>query len=78
MTSLTVPHCGATQAVSHGVTSSGVAPLDPFVYRDMRWCLRCGRAELFVEVFECAHGRAGVCMGCGKEELVPFSREVAA
>jgi hypothetical protein len=34
--------------------------------------------EVFVEVFECEHGRVGVCLGCGEEKLIPFSREVAA
>lgn len=55
-----------------------LSPLDPDVCRDMRWCLRCGGEQVFVEVFECEHGRFGVCLGCGEEKLIPFSREVAA
>jgi hypothetical protein len=55
-----------------------LAPLDPFLYQRMRWCIRNGGEEVFVEVFECEHGRVGVCLGCGEEKLIPFSREVAA
>lgn len=53
-------------------------PLDPFVCRGMRWCIRNGGEEVFVEVFECEYGRVGVCLGCGEEKLIPFSREVSA
>jgi hypothetical protein len=46
MTLLTVPHCSVTNAVSpDGATSPDVAPLDPSIYRDMRWCIRCGGQE---------------------------------
>jgi hypothetical protein len=79
MTSLTAPHCRSTNAVSpEGSGFPVLAPLDPDVCRDMRWCIRRGGQEVFVEVFECEHGRVGVCLGCGEEKLIPFSREVAA
>jgi hypothetical protein len=55
-------------------SASNFAPLDPFIYRDQRWCGRCGGPQLFVEVFECVCGRVGVCMGCGDERIVPWSR----
>jgi hypothetical protein len=79
MTLLTVPHCSVTNTVSpERGTSSGVAPLDPFLYQRMRFCARCAGEEIFIDVFECEFGRLGVCLGCGKEKLIPFSREVAA
>lgn len=48
--------------------------LDPLIYRDMRWCVNCAGEQVFVEVFECEAGRVGVCMGCGDERVVRFSR----
>jgi hypothetical protein len=54
-----------------------LAALDTDVYRDMRWCSRCAGEQIFVEVFECDAGRVGVCLGCGEEKLIPFTRAVA-
>lgn len=51
-----------------------VTALDPEIYRDMRWCARCAGPELFVEVYEFEGGRLGVCMGCGEERVVGWSR----
>ena len=51
-----------------------VAALDPFVYRDMRWCMNCGGEQLFVEVYECEAGRVGVCFGCGEERVERWTR----
>jgi hypothetical protein len=53
-----------------------LALLDTDVYRDMRQCINCGGPEVFVEVFECEAGRVGVCLGCGEERIIPFSRAV--
>lgn len=53
------------------------AALDSSVYRDMRWCPNCGGEQVFVEVYEFESGRMGVCLGCGDERVVRFSREVA-
>lgn len=57
------------------VTGGGIAALDPFVYRDMRWCAKCGREEQFCEMLEGSAGRGGVCLGCGDERVVAFGRE---
>ena len=51
-----------------------ITALDPFVYRDMRWCMRCGGEQLFVEVYECKAGRVGVCFGCGEERVERWTR----
>jgi hypothetical protein len=53
-----------------------IAALDPFLYRDMRWCTRCGGEQVFVPMFECEFGRVGVCMGCGEEKLQRFTRAI--
>jgi hypothetical protein len=53
------------------------AALDSDVYRDMRWCIDCGGEQVFVEVFEFEGGRVGVCLGCGSERVIRFSRMVA-
>lgn len=76
MTSLTERFPAAqTKTVSReGSGVSPAAPLDPFVHRDTRWCADCGGPQLFVEVFECEAGRVGVCMGCGEERVIRFTR----
>jgi hypothetical protein len=43
-------------------------------YQDMRWCIHCAGEQIFIPVFECEAGRVGVCLGCGDEHLVPFTR----
>jgi hypothetical protein len=65
-----------------GETAVATAPavleaLDSEIYRDMRWCANCGGERIFVEVYEFEAGRVGVCLGCGDERVVRFSREVA-
>lgn len=54
------------------------ASLDPFLYQQMRWCVNCGGEQVFVEVFETEFGRVGVCLGCGEEKLVRFTRTMEA
>jgi hypothetical protein len=54
-----------------------LALLDSDVYRDPRWCANCGGKQTFVEVFETDFGRVGVCLGCGEEKVIQFSRTVA-
>lgn len=85
MTSLSVPHPPARQGLQSLGANEGsgfpvVASLDPFLYQRMRWCIRCGGEQIFVEVFECESARLGYCMGCGKEGVIPWTRtmEVAA
>ena len=65
-----------------GAGGEGIAPavldvLDQDVYRDMRWCPNCAGEKVFVEVYEFESGRVGVCLGCGEERVVRFSRMVA-
>ena len=76
MTSLTERFPAAQpQSVSpEGSATAGIAPLDSNIYRDMRWCARCAGEQLFIEVFACDAGRLGVCMGCGEEKFVGWSR----
>jgi len=52
----------------------GIAVLDSDKYRDMRWCVNCGGEQVFVEVYEFELGRVGVCLGCGEERVVLFTR----
>jgi hypothetical protein len=54
----------------------GLAALDSGIYRDMRWCAQCGGEKIFMEVFEFDSGRVGVCLGCGEEKFVAFTRTV--
>lgn len=74
MTSLTNPRAHASTVSAGGSGLPRIASLDPFVYRDMRWCARCGGEQLFVPCFEVEAGRVGVCMGCGEEKLVAWTR----
>lgn len=53
---------------------SGIAVLDSDKYRDMRWCANCAGEQVFVEVYEFEGGRVGVCLGCGEERVVLFTR----
>jgi hypothetical protein len=57
-----------------GGSEDGTAVLDSDKYRDMRWCANCAGEQVFVEVFEFESGRVGVCLGCGQERVIPFSR----
>ena len=59
------------------VSALNLSALNADVYRDMRWCPDCGGKQVFVEVFEFEGGRVGVCLGCGEERVVRFSRMVA-
>jgi hypothetical protein len=54
-----------------------LAVLDSSVCRDMRWCAKCGGEQVFVEVYEFADGRVGVCLGCGDERIERFTRTTA-
>lgn len=47
------------------------------VHQDMSDCWKCGGARIFIVVFEFENGRAGYCVGCGEERVLPFSRTVA-
>ena len=57
-----------------GVFRGSVAVLDSSIYRDMRWCVGCAGEQVFLEVYEFSGGRVGVCLGCGEEKLIPFTR----
>lgn len=56
----------------------GVAVLELGLYQRHYFCARCGGQQLFMEVFECEAGRLGVCLGCGEEKLIAFSRTTEA
>jgi len=87
MTILTWPTESAPNPPSVGREDGGaggeaIAPavldvLDQDVYRDMRWCPNCAGEKVFVEVYEFESGRMGVCLGCGEERVVRFTRMVA-
>lgn len=63
---------------SLGGSVSAVASLDPFVYREMRWCEACEADEEFWTLAEFVAGRIGMCLGCGDEKVIPFSRVTEA
>jgi len=48
--------------------------LDPLVYQDQSWCKKCRMEQTFVAVFEFAGGRLGYFLGCGHEDVIPFTR----
>lgn len=54
-----------------------VSPIEPDRYQDMRWCADCAGEKISLTVFECEAGRVVVCLGCGEEKLVPFTRVTA-
>jgi hypothetical protein len=71
----TSPSVGKCVGENEGGDVRGcVAVLDPWVYRDMRWCATCEDFREYVELFEWAEGRLGVCLGCGEERVIPLTR----
>ena len=74
MTSLPDPIVNPHSAGSRGGSECGLASLDPFVYREMRWCSECEAEEEFWTLAEFVAGRIGVCLGCGSRRVIPFSR----
>ena len=54
-----------------------ISALDPLLYQDMRWCANCGGEKVSLPIFEFDGGRLVVCLGCGEEKVVPFSRAVS-
>ena len=71
----------AGEAIAHAVPEvslhDSLRELDSEIYRDMRWCPNCAGEKVFVEVYEFESGRVGVCLGCGEERVVRFTRMVA-
>jgi hypothetical protein len=63
-----------------GDIPGGVVParLDSSIYQDQRWCANCGGARIFVDVYETDFGRVRICLGCGEENVVRFSRTTEA
>jgi hypothetical protein len=57
--------------------ASQLAPLDAWLYQDMRWCAHCGGEQVFLPVFEFEGGRVGLCLGCGDERVIWFTRTTA-
>lgn len=73
MTLLTAsPPCSV--GAEGGCARPGMAVLDSDICRDMRWCVNCAGEQIFVEVYEFEGGRLGVCLGCGDERVMLFSR----
>ena len=74
MTSLT------DQSPQNPVSSEGsaihyaVAPLDSSIYRETVFCPVCECEEEFRTMLEFVSGRIGVCLGCGDERVVGFTR----
>lgn len=56
------------------IAESPIVALDPLLYQDMRWCPNCGGEQVFVEVYEFDGGRLGICLGCGEERVVLWTR----
>ena len=54
--------------------SVSAPPIDPTIYSEPRWCSDCGGRRMFEVVYECEVGRVGVCLGCGEEKLVRWTR----
>lgn len=50
------------------------ARLDPCKYQDMHWCSDCGGPRIVISVFEIESGRFALCLGCGGEKFLPFTR----
>ena len=63
-----------TNELGSGHQGMPLSVLDSAVYQESRWCPNCAGDVIFVPVYECEAGRVGVCLGCGEEKLVPFSR----
>jgi hypothetical protein len=87
MTSLGVPHppeAPGRDSLSREESGSSLGRdaratlLDPFVYRDTRWCANCGGPQMFIQCFECEAGRVGFCFGCNEERILPWSRVTEA
>jgi hypothetical protein len=55
---------------------SPAVTLEPWLYQDMSWCVNCGGLRIVIAVFEIESGRLGVCLGCGDEKFLPFTRTV--
>jgi hypothetical protein len=60
-------------SLEDGGTYGGVAVLE-IPRQDMRFCEVCECEQIFVAAWECEFGLLGCCLGCGAEQLVPYSR----
>lgn len=49
---------------------------DLAIYQEMSDCKKCGGQQIFIVVFEFGGGRAGYCVGCGDERILPFTRSM--
>ena len=58
--------------------ATSAIPLEPWRYQDMRWCANCEGMQAVISVFEIEAGRLGLCMGCGEEKFMPFTRVTEA
>lgn len=53
------------------------ATLDPWKYQDMAWCVNTGGPQILISVYEIESGRLALCLGCGEEKFLPFTRMTA-
>ena len=75
MTSLTESSLPLSRSVSpEGSAAAGIAPLDPFLYQEPRWCEQRSELQIFVAMWESGSRRAGVCLGCGEYVEVEMRR----
>lgn len=47
---------------------------DLAIYQGNEFCPRCAGQRIFIQTFEFDGGRAGYCIGCGNERVIPFTR----
>lgn len=73
MTLLTENPAPPSWSVSLEDGGRGVAVLET-PRQDMRFCEVCECEQIFVAGWECQFGLLGCCLGCGAEQLIPFSR----
>ena len=75
MTLLTevVPSPPSSVSFEDGDARGKVAVLE-IPRQDMRFCSECDCEQIFVAAWECEFGLLGCCLGCGAEQVVPFSR----
>lgn len=71
-------HPESASSGGSGCAGNSVAPLDSQIYRETLYCPVCECEEEFRTMIEFVSGRIGVCLGCGDERVVPFSRVTEA
>jgi hypothetical protein len=73
--SIQVGSPGRRRFVFPGGNLGGVAALETRV-EFQRFCEKCDCLQTFVAGWECQEGLVGVCLGCGDERVMPFTRTI--